>query len=90
MPYEPVAHGMLDGMDYRSKRPFIIWHRPQLIEKIEEWLGLNPPRLELATLAYEDLRHRGDSRGQEARRLFPNHLPPISGWPMQEMPYCED
>lgn len=77
MPYEPVAHGKLDGLDYRATRPFMNWQRPQLHDKIKEWLALDPPRLELATLAYEELRERSESRGSAALRLFPDNLPPI-------------
>ena len=77
MPYQPVAHGKLDGLDYRVSRPFKDWQQPDLLEKIQEWVALSPPRLELATLAYEELRHRGENRAKAARRLFPEHLPPI-------------
>ena len=38
---------------------------------------MNPPRLELATLAYEELASRGENRARAAQRLFPGHLPPI-------------
>jgi hypothetical protein len=76
MPYEPVAHGKLDGLDYRAPRPFMNWQRPDLLEKIEEWIALNPPRLELATLAYEELKSRGENRARAALQLFPTHLPP--------------
>ena len=81
MPYEPVAHGKLEGLDYRAPRPFMNWRRPDLLEKIQEWVALNPPRLELATLAYEELKNRGENRAKSALRLFPKHLPPIRGWP---------
>ena len=77
MPYEPVAHGKLEGLNYRAPRPFINWRRPDLLEKIQEWVALNPPRLELATLAYEELKNRSESRAKAALRLFPKHLPPI-------------
>jgi hypothetical protein len=77
MPYQPIAHGKLDGLDYRASRPFKDWQQPSLLEKIREWVALSPPRLELATLAYEELRHRGENRARAARRLFPEHLPPI-------------
>ena len=38
---------------------------------------MNPPRLELATLAYEELKKRGQNRAKPALGLFPAHLPPI-------------
>ena len=77
MPYEPVAHGKLEGLDYQATRPFFNWRRPDLLEKIQEWVALNPPRLELATLAYEEVKNRGENRAKPALRLFPKHLPPI-------------
>ncbi|MET1085199.1 MAG: hypothetical protein ABWY12_19500 [Burkholderiales bacterium] len=61
MPYQPVAHGKLEGLNYRAPRPFISWRRPDLLKKIQEWVALNPPRLELATLAYEELGYRGEN-----------------------------
>ena len=67
MPYEPVAHGKLHGLDYRAPRPFMDWRRPDLLEKIQEWVALNPPRLELATLAYDELKNRGEN---QARLLY--------------------
>ncbi len=81
MPYDAVAHGKLPGLDYRAARPFMNWLRPELHEKIKEWLALDPPRLELATLAYEELRQRSESRGRAALRLFPDSLPPIAWLP---------
>ena len=77
MSYEPVVHGRLDGLDYQAQRPFMHWQRPELLEKIQEWVALNPPRLELATLAYDELKNRGANQARGALRLFPNHLPPI-------------
>jgi len=77
MRYEPVAHGRLDGLDYKAQRPFLHWQRPDLLEKIEEWVALNPPRLELATLALNELKNRSENSAAVALRLFPEHLPPI-------------
>jgi hypothetical protein len=77
MPYDAVAHGRFDVIDYRAAFPFISWRRPDLLEKLTEWLSMNPPRLELATLAYDELLRRGENRARAARRLFPDHLPPI-------------
>ena len=64
-------------LDYQAPRPFMHWQRPDLLEKIQEWVALNPPRLELATLPYEELKNRGENRARAALRLFPDHLPPI-------------
>ena len=57
--YLPVLHGPLEGLDYGAERPFITWHKKNLNGAIEEWLALDPPRLELATLAFVELEHRG-------------------------------
>lgn len=70
MTYEARAHGCHPGIDYRADRPFIAWTRPQLLRGIEQWLRLNPPRLELATLALEELVSRGQNRAEAAWMLF--------------------
>ena len=70
MPYQPFAHGKLSGLNYRDERPFISWHRPKLLAGIDEWLQLDPPRLELATLALAELRWRGAKRARRAEALF--------------------
>lgn len=70
MPYAAVAHGMFEGIDYRAERPFMDWRRPDLLTSISEWLSLNPPRLELSTLALDELERRGATRAMPARRLF--------------------
>ena len=75
MPYEAVAHGKLEGLDYHAARPFMNWRRPDLLAKIKEWVALNPPRLELATLAFEELKERGANRAKPALRLFPERPP---------------
>lgn len=77
MPYDAVAHGRFDEIDYRAAFPFISWRRSDLLEKLTKWLSMNPPRLELATLAYDELLRRGENRARAARRLFPDYLPPI-------------
>lgn len=74
--FSPVAHGPLDGFDYRSLRPFKTYKRLQLEILIKKWLALDPPRLELATLAYEELKERGKER--RALGLFDElGFPPI-------------
>jgi len=70
MSYMPEAHGMLDGLDYQAPRPFRAWKKPDMLEHIEAWLHLNPPRLELATLALEELKIRRKSG--RAFKLFEN------------------
>lgn len=70
MAYAPIAHGPLHGLDYHAARPFMSWQRPHLLVGIEEWLSLDPPRLELATLAMDELTARGISKAIRAHRLF--------------------
>ena len=80
MSYIALAHGPLKGLDYRANRPFKDWRRPEMLERIEEWLGLDPPRLELATLALDELNIRGLNRAHAALPLFVEAgIPPI-GW----------
>jgi len=57
--YLSILHGPLEGLDYGAERPFITWQRKDLNAAIEAWLALDPPRLELATLAFNELDHRG-------------------------------
>ena len=64
--YSPIGHGRVEGIDYRTDRPFKSWHRPRLETSLEEWIGLDPPRLELATLAYDELKLRGGDRSSRA------------------------
>lgn len=75
--FEAISHGRLEGLDYRSVRPFSNWQRPLLMVSIRYWISLNPPRLELATMAYEELKYRSAAKGHSALRLFPSDLPPI-------------
>lgn len=69
-PYAPVAYQPEPGIDYCSGRPFMSWQKPALLTCIKEWLSLNPPKLELATLALEELKMRGPTRAAAAQRCF--------------------
>lgn len=69
-PYHAVYHGPYPGLDYRYPRPFERWQSPHLIRSIQEWLGQNPPRLELATLGLEELRFRRESTVLKAEMAF--------------------
>jgi len=82
MPYQPIAHGKLSGLDYCDDRPFIEWYRPDLLSGIDEWLQMDPPRLELATLAFDELRGRGTNRARRAEALFENNaIEPVEWLP---------
>ena len=83
LPYEPVAHGKLEGLDYQARRPFINWRRPDLLEKIQEWVALNPPRLELATLAYEELRSVARAERSLLWGSFQSICRQFPGWPLR-------
>ena len=67
-PYHAVYRPPYPGLDYRAARPFARWAGPHLLASMREWLGQNPPRLELATLALEELRQRGKGEGAEVDR----------------------
>jgi len=47
------------GLNYAHPRPFRNWKDQQLTAAIGGWLSSNPPGLELATMAYEELKSRG-------------------------------
>jgi len=66
--YLPILHGPLEGLDYGVERPFITWQKKDLNAAIEAWLALDPPRLELATLAFDELNHR--EKSGKARASF--------------------
>lgn len=70
MPYAALSHGKLDDLDYHAERPFLSWYKPDLLKGIEEWLAIDPPRLELATLALEELRTRGPRHASAGRKIF--------------------
>ena len=79
-PYAPIPHGKLKGIDYRASRPFKDWRKPNIELCVGEWLSLNPPRLELATMALDELRGRGANRARKVEELFQaSSLLPI-GW----------
>ena len=67
-PYHAVYRPPYPGLTYRAARPFARWAGPHLLASMREWLGQNPPRLELATLALEELRQRGKGEGAEAAK----------------------
>ena len=46
------------GFNYAHPRPFRNWTDLQMTAAIGGWLSNNPPSLELATLAYDELRRR--------------------------------
>ena len=73
-PYHAVYRPPYPGLDYRAARPFARWAGPHLLASMREWLGQNPPRLELATLALEELRQR--SKGEAAAA-------PVTASPLQ-------
>lgn len=95
MPYEAIVNPMLESIDYQASQPFVQWQKPKLEELIDDRLQQNPPGLELATLAWTELKHR--KRQQRAVKLFIKHgLPPI-GWlevsrtqALAEFPATED
>lgn len=77
-PYHAVYAGPYPGFDYKAARPFERWQAPHLLRSMKDWLHQNPPRLELATLALEELRRRGKP-GLQAEMLFADRgLLPIS------------
>ena len=85
MPHRPrlwsaIPHGPLDGFDYSADRPFIGWHKPDMLAAIADWLAMDPPRLELATLALNEFVGRcARTAVKEAKNLFTQaELSPIS------------
>lgn len=69
-PYHAVYYGPYPGLDYRAARPFERWQAPHLLRLMQEWLGQNPPRLELATLGLEELRFRREALVLKAEMTF--------------------
>ncbi len=53
------AFQKLPGLNYAHERPFRNWQDNHLTAAIGGWVKQNPPSLELATLALEELRGRG-------------------------------
>jgi len=78
--WSPIPHGPLDGFDYSADRPFIGWHKPDILAGIADWLAMDPPRLELATLALSELMVRGATMASaEATNIFAQaELSPVS------------
>ena len=75
-PFAPVCPEPLPGLDYAARRSFLTWSKPDLLGLIETSLRSDPPRMELATLALEELTIRGKTG--KARSLFAAAgLPPI-------------
>lgn len=75
----PFAAGSckpMPGIAYGHERPFRNWKSPLLTTLIGGWLRLDPPSLELATVALEELRMRGDDLNA-AMRFAEVGLPPI-------------
>ena len=75
--WKPVAHGMYPGVDYGGPRPFEWWPSAHLDALIGGWLQLDPPCLELATLALTELETRGDDL-KAALKFAGAELAPIS------------
>ena len=57
--FEVGTYAKFPGLNYGHARPFRNWKDQQLTAAIGGWLSTNPPRLELATMAYEELKRRG-------------------------------
>ena len=53
------AYAKFPGLNYAHERPFRNWKDQQLTAAIGGWLSTNPPSLELATMAYDELKTRG-------------------------------
>ncbi len=58
--YNAAMHGKFTGLNYGHEKPFRNWKSGHLETLIGGWLASNPPCLELATLAYNELLSRGD------------------------------
>ena len=53
------TYAKFPGLNYSHERPFRNWKDQQLTAAIGGWLSTNPPGLELATMAYDELKLRG-------------------------------
>ena len=58
--FAPGPYARFPGINYAHARPFRNWPDRPLTAAIGGWLSGNPPQLELATLAREELRERGE------------------------------
>jgi hypothetical protein len=68
--FSPVCHGQLEGLDYRSPRPMSAWRNDKLVESVKDWLSLDPPRLELATLALDELQKRPRQKNKALKEVI--------------------
>lgn len=68
----------LEGLDYAHLHPFRNWKTPVLSAAIGGWVRLDPPSLELATLALSELERRGEDLNA-AMKFAGAGLEPI-GW----------
>lgn len=59
------------GLNYSHPRPFRKWTDQQMTAAIGGWLISNPPALELATLAFDELKSRG--KDLDAGMKFAQH-----------------
>ena len=63
------------ALDYSAQRPMARWSTAQLNSSIDRWLSTNPPHLELASLALDELKHRREelsaTLGFAERKLEP-------------------
>lgn len=57
--FEVGTYAKFPGLNYVHERPFRNWKDQQLTAAIGGWLSTNPPGLELATMAYDELKLRG-------------------------------
>ena len=53
------TYAKFPSLNYAHRQPFRNWKDQQLTAAIGGWLSTNPPGLELATMAYEELKRRG-------------------------------
>ena len=65
-------HNILKLSDFKKDRPFISYYAPELLSIISETINSNPPDLEVATLAFEELekfRSKNKSAVKKARQI---------------------
>lgn len=65
--YRPGPFAKLAGLDYSHPQPFRNWKDAVLSAAIGGWVRLNPPCLELATLALDELKRRNNSLNAEMK-----------------------
>jgi len=58
--YDATLYGKFPGLNYAHEQPFRNWKSAHLDTLVGGWLKSNPPCLELATLAYNELLLRGE------------------------------